>query len=150
MSEKLAIFTLEEQRYALRLAVVERVVHAVAISPLPQAPEIVLGIINIQGMIIPIINVRRRFLLPEREIALTNRLIIARAARRSVGLVVDTVSDVMEYPEQNITETENILPGLEYVEGVMKLEDGMVYIHDLDLFLSLEEETSLAQAMETA
>ncbi len=106
MSEKLAIFTLEEQRYALRLAVVERVVHAVAISPLPQAPEIVLGIINIQGMIIPIINVRRRFLLPEREIALTNRLIIARAARRSVGLVVDTVSDVMEYPEQNITETE--------------------------------------------
>jgi purine-binding chemotaxis protein CheW len=150
MSVKLTIFTLEEQRYALRLAVVDRVVHAVQISPLPQAPEIVLGIINMQGKIIPIINMRRRFLLPEREIALTNRLIIARTAQRSVGLVVDTVADVMEYPEQNITETESILPGLEYVEGVMKLEDGMVYIHDLDLFLSMEEETSLAQAMETS
>lgn len=149
MSDQLTIFTLDERRYALRLDTVDRVVRAVDISPLPQAPEIVLGIVNVQGRIIPIINVRRRFCLPEREIALTDRLIIAHTARRSVGLVVDAVADVMEYPEQSIVGAESILPGLEYVEGVVKLRDGLVYIHDLDRFLSLEEETSLAQAMET-
>jgi len=149
MNEQLTIFTLDERRYALRLAAVDRVVRAVAISPLPQAPEIVLGIVNVQGRIIPIFNVRRRFQLPEREIALTDRLIIAHTARRSVGLMVDAVADVMEYPEQSIAEAKSILPGLEYIKGVVKLEDGMIYIHDLEMFLSMEEETSLIQAMET-
>lgn len=149
MNEQLTIFTLDERRYALRLTVVDRVVRAVAISPLPQAPEIVLGIVNVQGRIIPIINVRRRFQLPEREIALTDRLIIAHTARRSVGLMVDAVADVMEYPEQSIAEANSILPGLEYIKGVVKLEDGMIYIHDLEMFLSMKEETSLTQAMET-
>ncbi|MEJ1959789.1 MAG: chemotaxis protein CheW [Nitrosomonadales bacterium] len=150
MNEQLAIFTLDERRYALRLIAVDRVVHAVAISPLPQAPGIVLGIVNVQGRIVPIINMRQRLCLPEREIKLTDRLIIAHTAQRPVGLMVDAVADVMGYPEQNITDAESILPGLEYVKGVVKLQDGMVYIHDLDLFLSLEEETSLAQAMEAA
>lgn len=150
MNEQLTIFTLDERRYALRLATVDRIVRAVAISPLPQAPGIVLGIINVQGRVIPIINVRQRFHLKDREVALTDRIIIAHTARRAVGLVVDAVADVIEYPEQSIAGAESILPGLEFVEGVVKLEDGMVYIHDLDKFLSLEEATSLAQALETA
>lgn len=150
MDEQLTIFALDERHYALRSLAVDRVVRAVAVSPLPQAPGIVLGIVNVQGRIIPIINVRRRFRLPEREIALADLIIIAHTARRPVGLVVDAVADVMGYPEQSIAEAESIIPGLEYVEGVVKLQDGLVYIHDLDRFLSLEEETSLAQAMETA
>ncbi len=150
MNEQLTIFTLDEQRYALGLGRVDRVVRAVAITPLPRTPEIVLGLINVQGRVIPIINVRRRFHLPERDIALTDRIIIAHTARRPIGLVVDTVADVVECPEQSIVGAESILPGLEYVEGVVKLQDGLVYIHDLDRFLSMEEETSLAQAMETA
>lgn len=150
MNEQLTIFTLDERRYGLRLAAVDRVVRAVAISPLPQVPGIVLGIVNVQGRIIPIINVRLRFRLPEREVTLTDRIIIAHTARRAVGLIVDAVSDVIEYPEQSIAGAESILPGLEFVEGVVKLEDGMVYIHDLDKFLSLEEEASLSQALETA
>jgi purine-binding chemotaxis protein CheW len=148
MNEQLTIFTLDERRYALRLTAVDRVVRAVHISSLPQAPGIVLGIVNVQGRVIPIINMRRRFRLPEREITLTDRLIIAHTARRQVGLMVDAVEDVMEYPRQSITGSDSILPGMEYVEGVVKLQDGMAYIHDLGQFLSLEEETSLAQAME--
>ncbi len=146
--QQLIVFTLGEQRYALRLAAVDRVMRAVAISPLPQAPGIVLGLVNVQGRIIPIINVRRRFGLPQREIALTDQIVIAHTARRTVGLVVDGVADVIAYPAQAMTEAQTILPSMAYVEGVVKLPDGLVLIHDLDRFLSLEEETSLEQALE--
>lgn len=150
MDTQLAVFLLDAQRYALSLDRVDRVVRAVAVSPLPHAPDIVMGLINVQGRPIPVINVRRRFRLPERRIALTDRIVIAHTDQRPVGLVVDAVADVTAYPAHSMIEAGDILPGLEYVEGVVKLPDGLAYIHDLDRFLSLEEETALAQAMESA
>ena len=145
----LVIFTLDDQRYALPLPMAERVVRMVAITPLPNAPDIILGVVNYQGRVIPVINVRRRFRLPEREIALTDQLVVAHTARRPVALVADAVLDVIASSAQNLIATENILPKVEYVDGVVKLTDGLILIHDLDKFLSLEEENTLDQALET-
>jgi len=142
-----AILYFDELRVALPLSFVERVVRAVYLTPLPGAPEIVLGVVNLAGRIIPAVNMRRRFRLPEREIALTDQLVIAHTARRSVALVTDTVDGISEYAEPDIVDAETILPGLEYIEGVVKLGDGLVLIHNLDRFLSLEEAVSLDRAM---
>lgn len=144
----LIVFALDRQRYALPLHVVDRVVRMVAVTPLPKAPDIILGVVNFQGRVIPVINMRRRFCLPEREIALTDQLVVAHTARRPVALVADAVLDVIACPPQSLIASGNILPRVEYVEGVMKLEDGLIFIHDLDKFLSLEEESSLDQALE--
>ncbi|HEY8084445.1 MAG TPA: chemotaxis protein CheW [Methylophilaceae bacterium] len=148
MNNWFIVFSLMSQRYALDLSKVEKAVRIVEVSPLPQAPEIVLGIINFHGLIVPVINMRRRFGLPEREIELSDQLIIARTSRRMVGLVVDEVIAAAEYPEQVIAAGENILPGMDHVAGVVKLQDGLILINDLDKFLSIEEEASLEQAME--
>jgi purine-binding chemotaxis protein CheW len=147
--DHLIVFALDRQRYALPLQVVDRVVRMVAVTSLPRAPDIVLGVINLQGRVIPVINMRRRFSLPEKEIALTDQLVIAHTSRRPVALVADAVQDVISSSAQTLIETENILPGVEYVEGVVKLTDGLIMIHDLDTFLSLEEENFLNQALET-
>ena len=109
---QLIIFTLDDQRYGLPLSAVERVVRMVDITPLPQAPDNVLGIINVQGRVIPVINIRRRFRLPERELALTDQLVIARTARRPVALVADAVTGVHEYAEQEAVAAQDILPGV--------------------------------------
>lgn len=143
----LVAFSLDEQRYALPLSAVERVVRAVEVTALPRAPEIVSGVINVRGSVIPVVNVRRRFGLPEREPALSDQLIIGRTSRRSVALVVDAVAGVLEYSEKQAVPAEAIAPGLEYVTGVVKLSNGMVLIHDLDRFLSLDEERALDEAM---
>ena len=144
----LIVFALDRQRYALPLPVVDRVVRMVAITPLPKAPDIVLGVVNIQGRVIPVIDMRRRFRLPEREIVLTDQLVVAHTVRRPVALVADAVQDVITCAEQSLIAAENILPQVKYVEGVVKLTDGLILIHDLDKFLSLEEESSLDQALE--
>jgi purine-binding chemotaxis protein CheW len=145
--DQLVTFTLENCRYAVPLPAVERAVRMVEITPLPKAPEIVLGIINLQGRIIPVLNIRKRFRLPGREPGLSDQLLIARTARRTVALVVDGVSDVIEHSPQETTPPPTIAPGLEYLAGVVKLADGMLFIHDLDDFLSLEEEDALEIAL---
>lgn len=148
-SDFLIVFNLENQRYALPLSATERVVRMVAITPLPNAPDIILGVVNFQGKVIPVINMRRRFGLPERETSLFNQLVIAHTARRPVALVADAVLDVIVYDAESKIDAENILTGIKYVNGVVKLPDGLIFIHDLDYFLSLEEEDSLSRILKT-
>lgn len=144
---RLVVFVLDDQRYALRLSAVDRVVSMARVTPLPKAPDVVLGVIDVQGKIIPVIDMRRRFRLPEREAALTDRLIVAHTARRPVALAADAVAGILEYPGHDVIAAEGVLPGVEYVEGIVKLDDGLILIHDLNRFLSLEEEQSLDRAL---
>lgn len=150
MTNRYVVFVLDAQRYALHLSAVDRVVQMVHVTPLSKALDIVLGVVNIQGRVIPVINLRWRFRLPEREIALTDQLIVAHTARRPVALVADAVMDVVECSEQSLIAAQSILPAVDYLEGVVKLKDGLILVHDLDTFLSLEEENSLDRALETA
>ncbi len=144
---QLVVFSLDEQSYALYLSAVKRIIRAIEITPLPKAPEIVHGIVNIQGEIIPVINIRRRFRIPEREISLTDKLIIAKTQRRTIALIADLVSGVIERSEEDLIVAEKILPGIEYVEGVAKLEDGITLIHNINKFLSLDEEKALEERL---
>lgn len=145
--QQLVVFSLDEQRYALRLSSVEKTVRMVEITPLPKAPEIVLGVIDVHGVVMPVLNMRKRFHLPERPPGISDQLIMARTARRNVALVADAVVDVITLTGDELVEPGAILPQLEYVAGVAKLGDGMVFIHDLDAFLSLEEERTLETAL---
>ena len=122
--------------------------RVVEVTPLPKAPEIVLGVVNLQGRIVPTLNIRKRFRLPDQDVKLSDRLIIANTSRRTVALVVDSVNGVVERPASEVVAAAKVLSNMEYVEGVAKLEDGIVFIHDLDRFLSLEEENELGDASE--
>jgi purine-binding chemotaxis protein CheW len=146
-AQQLLVFKLDGLRFALHLAAVERIERAVEITPLPGIPENVVGIINLKGQIVPVFNVRKGFHLPEREVDPRDQLIFAHTSRRPVALVVDAVGEVIERGDSDVVASGEILPGLEYVEGVAKLADGIVMIHDLDRFLSLQEESALAEAL---
>lgn len=143
------VFMLDDQRIALPLSAVDKAVRMVAITPLAKVPDIVYGIVNVQGRVVPVFDIRRRFRLPEREIALADQLIVAHTAHRTVALAVDRVLGVIECPAQDLVAAERVLPDLEYVAGIAKLKDELTLIHCLDTFLSLEEETALNAALAT-
>src|SRR5260370_19384003 len=143
MLNQLVAFILGEQEYALPLTTVQRVVRIVEVTPLPKAPEIVLGVIDFQGNIIPVMNMRKRFGLSEPETSLSDQVIVAETATRSVALVVNAVTGVVERPAEDLTKAEKIVPGLQYVEGITRLEDGILFIHNLEHFLSKQEEQQL-------
>ncbi|MEJ0000255.1 MAG: chemotaxis protein CheW [Verrucomicrobiota bacterium] len=92
---QLVVFELDGQRYALRLDVVERVLRTAEIRPLPGAPEVVLGLVNLEGQVIPVFDPRRRFGLPPREVQLSDVLIIARTRRLTVALAADATGGVL-------------------------------------------------------
>jgi purine-binding chemotaxis protein CheW len=125
---------------------VERVVRAVEVTALPKAPEIVLGIVNVGGRVIPVADVRKRFGLPERPIDPADQLIIARTPARTVALAVDVAHGVATIPETELEQAGAIVGGLDYLSGVAKLATGLVLIHDLGSFLSLPEEQALEKA----
>ena len=147
---RLLVFVLDEQRYALHLTAVERVVRIVEITSLPKSPEIVVGMLNVQGRIVPVLNMRKRFRLAEREVKLADHLIIAHTSNRVVALIADEVTGVIERSEQEVVLAQEILPRMGFVEGVVKLEEFLDSHSRYQPFLTLEEETKLDGAINSA
>ncbi|MBN2289733.1 MAG: chemotaxis protein CheW [Candidatus Glassbacteria bacterium] len=147
-TDRLVVFHLDDQRYALYLHAVQRIIRTVEITPLPEVSGIISGLINIRGRIVPVFNVRKRFNLSVRDTNLNDRIIIAQTKKWAVALVADRVQGVIEPTEGQQIPSEMITPGMELFDGVIKLEDGIILIHDLERFLSLEEEKILSQAIE--
>jgi len=146
-SSQLVVFRVDEQRYGLALAVVERIVRAVEVTSLPEAPAIVLGVIDVEGQVLPVLDLRRRLALPAREIDPASQFLIARTPRRKVVLVIDEALDVFALPTTGMVGAAQIVPRLKHVKGVVALADGLVLIQDLDQFLSLDEERALDHAL---
>ena len=143
------VFRLEATNIGLRASTIERVVHAVEVTPLPRAPDIALGVINVRGTMVPVVNLRKRLGLSDRELALSDLFVIARTTERSLAIVADSVDGVFEYAESAITDPSTLLPGIEQIAGIANRKDGIIFIHDLDLFLSLNEAASLDSAIAT-
>jgi purine-binding chemotaxis protein CheW len=141
--EKLLVFALSGLYCALRLSEIERVLHAVEITPVPKAPEIVMGLVNVQGRVIPVLNIRKLLRLPEIETSLNDRIILARTSTCPVAILVENVLGVSEFSEREIIAPAELYPGIEYLDGVSKLEDGILYIYNLDRFLSSAEKSEI-------
>lgn len=145
----LVAFGLDTQRFALFLSSVNRAERIAAVLPLPDAPDMVLGIINVHGCIVPVFDIRKRFKLPPRKLTLTDHILIASTVTMTVAIVVDEVFGVMDQKETGIVDRKEILKKkMNYIEGVVKLKDGMVLIHDINKFFSLEEEAVLKESIE--
>jgi purine-binding chemotaxis protein CheW len=144
---QLVVFTLDSQRFALHLSAVIRVLPAMEITSLPKAPAIVSGLINLKGMLFPVFNIRRRLDFPERELELNDRFIVAETGGKSVVLIVDDVLGVFNYSEARIESQRDEMTKNGYVSGIVKLDDGLIYIHDIESFLSPSEEAHLREAL---
>jgi purine-binding chemotaxis protein CheW len=161
---QLVLFTLDGWSFALELGVVQRVVRAFEVTPLPNAPTVILGVINVQGELSAVVNLRHRFRLPEREIAPSDQFILvnmasptpaptpallsAPASTRRVALVVDAVTGVIDVEKESIVVGNEIVGDLEYVQGIAKLAGELILIHNLAKCLSLDEEKTLSEALD--
>lgn len=140
------VFEVGGRRYALPAGDVQELLRAVSIIPLPRAPAIIEGIINLRGRIVPVLDVRTRFRLPPRPLEPSDHFIVARAGGRVVALRVDRAVDLVQLEAADLEEAGAVVPGVEYVAWVARLPHDLVLIHDLRTFLSRAEATALDEA----
>jgi purine-binding chemotaxis protein CheW len=141
------VFAVDSDRYALPASEVEQVLRSVAITELPGAPLVVEGVVDVRGTIVPVLDLRRRFGLPERPVTLSDLLIIASSGPRRVALRIDGEASIRKIDPAALERASDSLAQSRYVAGLAKLPDGIIVIHDLARFLSEAESESLAKAL---
>jgi purine-binding chemotaxis protein CheW len=141
------LFMVDTRQFGIPAARVDHVVRMVAITPVMAAPSPVAGIINYHGKILPVFSVRSRFSFPERPPVPEDLLIITGSLKRNAALIADTVLGVQELSEDLIS-TDEILPGITGIEGVVRTREGMILITDPDRFLLPEDDILLQNLMD--
>ncbi len=141
------LFTLDDHRYGLPAEDVRELVRAARLTPLPRAPAIVEGLLNLRGDLLPVLDLRRRFRHPPRPLSPLNHFIVARAGARHVVLRVDRAEGLRVLAPGEWDPSPRELPGVGYVAGAAKLADGLVLVHDLRSFLSEAESLELDAAL---
>ncbi len=137
-------------RYGLPLEVTREVLRATSIASLPRAPEIIEGIIDIRGALVPVLDIRSRFRAARKPLHPSDQFVIADAGQRTVALRVDQVTGIEAIEAEAIDDAKAVVPQVEYVAGVARLADGLVLLHDLGTFLSAAEAEQVDDALEEA
>lgn len=143
----LLVFRVGEERYALHAEGVREVVRAVAITPLPHAPHLVEGIIDVRGTLAPVLNLRRRLGATECPLSVDEHFVIAEAGARLVAFRADPGTVLAPAPDGAIHAIDAVIHGTDHVSGVVTLSDGVVLVHDLSAFLSSAEADELERAL---
>ncbi|MBS1954075.1 MAG: chemotaxis protein CheW [Cyanobacteria bacterium SZAS-4] len=140
------IFAIDDKKLAIELELIEQVYSAVEVTPLVGAPDSILGLINVHGAIIVVLNVRKKLGLRERSIELSDQILIANLDDRQLALLVDEVVEVLHAPSHkaaNGSKTSDEKP-------IIQNEDETIELYELQNFLSEAEEDALKTALQLA
>jgi purine-binding chemotaxis protein CheW len=134
-------FILMDEVYGINVMQVQEVLRVTEIAPVPGAPSYVLGIVNLRGNVVTVIDTRKRFGLASTEMDDSSRIIVIESERQVVGILVDAVAEVVELRENEIDAAPNV--GTEessrYIQGVATQEDRLLILVDLNKLLTDEE-----------
>jgi purine-binding chemotaxis protein CheW len=145
-SGQLFIFTIEGQRFGLDLEVVQRVERAAEVTKVPEMPALISGIIDYHGKIVPVFDLRKKLKMPDKGISAEMRFLIIRTKSRQLILIADVVGGVINIPAEIVTQGTDVDKDL-LQASFIRLEDEIIFIYDVDKFLSAEQETELETAL---
>jgi len=134
-------FKLGGELYGINVIQVQEVLRVSEIAPVPGAPNYVLGIINLRGNVVTVIDTRRRFMLDEREIDDNTRIVIIEVMGQIIGLLVDGVAEVVYLRESEVESAPDVGndESSKYIQGVVSRENGLLIMVDVNKLLSTEE-----------
>jgi purine-binding chemotaxis protein CheW len=142
---KYLTFCLAEEEYGIGILKVREIIGMIPITSVPQTPHFVKGVINLRGKVIPIIDLRLKFGMPEKEYSDRTSIIVVEIRSNSgkvhIGIVVDHVSEVVPFKETDIENTPTFGTRLDtqYILGMAKVESGVKILLDIDRVLNADE-----------
>lgn len=138
---QLVTFCLEEESYGINVMQVQEVLRVTEIAPVPGAPCFVLGIINLRGNVVTVIDTRARFGLPAGDVTDASRIVIIESDKQVVGIMVDSVAEVVELRNSEIDPPPNVgnEEGSRYIQGLATIENDLLIVVDLNKLLTEDQ-----------
>lgn len=134
-------FKLQEETYGINVMQVQEVLRYTEIAPVPGSPDYVIGIINLRGNVVTVIDTRTRFGLEPAELTDNSRIVIIEAEKQVIGILVDSVAEVVYLKQSDIDVAPNVGTdeSARFIQGVTNREDELLILVDLNKLLSDEE-----------
>ncbi|NDV28709.1 chemotaxis protein CheW [Desulfovibrio sp. JC010] len=147
MKNDYVVFEVDTVKFALPSVAVDRVERAVMLTPVPEAPAAVLGVVNDAGDVVPVLGLRGRLGIEERDVVLSDRLVFSSANGRRMALLVDRISDVLDIGPDAARAADEIWPGVSFLKSFAGLGTDVVLVQDMGALLDPEQERDLAEAL---
>ena len=150
-SMQLVSFHLGEEVYGIEIVKVREIILMGEITRVPQTPPFVKGLINLRSTVIPVIDLRIRFDLTASDFTSESRIMVIDVSGKTIGIIVDAVSEVLRVSNDQIAPPPPTVAGLEqeYLTGLVKLEDQLLMLLDVDKMLG-KEETEAIESITTS
>jgi purine-binding chemotaxis protein CheW len=138
---QLVSFKLANECYGIEITKVREIILITEITRIPQTPHYVKGLINLRSTVIPVIDLRAKFGLPEGDLTDESRIMVLQAGGKTIGIVVDAVSEVLRVKQDQIAPPPPTITGegRDYLTGLVKLEKQLLILLDIDKTLGGEE-----------
>lgn len=138
-------FRLGNETYGLDIMRVQEIILMGRITGIPEVPDYVRGVINLRGKVIPIVDLRKRFGFPGSDTNDDTRIMVVNTSATTIGIVVDAVSEVLRINPGEIEPPPMGVIGLDqsYVSGLVKMDDRIMILLDIDGILSVEDRASI-------
>lgn len=149
---QLVTFNMGTEEYAVDILKVQEINRMSEIAKVPNAPSYVEGVINLRGRVIPVVSLGKRFKFAERDRDEQSRIMIMDIQGITIGVIVDSVSEVLRIPANTVDPAPNIATemGNEFIKGIAKMEDRLIILIDMDLLIEHSESVSMLEASHKA
>lgn len=143
--KQLVVFKLADETYGVEISQVHEIIRMQDITKVPRTADFIEGVINLRGNVIPVIDLRKRFLFKDREDTSSTRIIIIEVENYTVGMIVDSVLEVSIVTTDLIEPPSNIITDIDsdYLLGVCKMPDKLIILLDLSKTLTGSEKQEL-------
>lgn len=148
VADKLVTFRLGDDYFAAEIFAVERVLRYISPTLVPDMPAYIEGVIDYQGRVVPIVNLRLRFELPAAPVAPETRVLVLNVSQEWIGVVVDAVTEVATFDRASLAAPPKLFRGLssDYLKGIVRRGDRLVILLDVDQLLTSTERIALQHA----
>jgi purine-binding chemotaxis protein CheW len=150
-NKKVVVFQLKNEEYGVNVHQVRSIERMVEVTRVPKTPAFIKGVMNLRGLILPVIDLRKRFNIEEGAYTEDTRIVIVSANELEVGLIVDAANDVIDVPADAVEPAPEVVGGVKatYLDGVAKVNNRLLVLLNLEKVLNPEEIIQLEQFGET-